>query len=994
MSLPVKISFLFCLFWGLHFSQGFNPPIYQAKNFTLEHGLPSNAIYCIFKDSRGIVWIGTENGLVKYDGKSFKIYNTFNGLIGNLIWDIQEDKNHHLWFACYNKGLSKFDGTKFTNYTQKDGLVNPKIRRLFFDKEGKLYIGTNEGLSILYQGEFYNLDKKESTKHQFDKFQIMQFWEEDNHVFLLSRTHYMHRIVKTKKGFQLDSLGKNYKGLNFDMQMPLYLQKVAENTYMSSSEKIQMTRFINGKTNISILDKAFFWNVAQNQNDYYLACNGIYVNSGGLMLYQNGQVYPLNKKYGIHSNQIWSVYFDAETQQLYVGSMDNGLYIIDLKTQLPFYKQSNLVDYLKAKDKEVLLFTDYLVLKKGKEAKTIHLSSFENEVRVKYKLDLKKNHLYNIGFYATKVELHQNKLYVLTNVGIFILLPNGKLDNFIYGPKNEIGVYNESKVITTHPYGNVYEYFKKGNQWKPVEYAPDNIRSNYFFSSSTQIDTTYYFLDKNHGVYCGTPATRVKKIPMFSKSNKRWVYITSYKNQLYLVSDEGEIVCYLQKGQHYQLHKKWDHRHYKGVTIQSVEIIDGKLVILSNAGLNIISNHRNHFLDKEQGLFLRDFIRTKTIGNELAIIQKSGYYLINISKLLWNSSHKNHVRISNIQMQGKKPISDLLWHKNIKNADYYPYHQNNFTILLELFEYSHPKKMNLSYSFDKKNWIPIDQNKINVQSLSSGKYSIFIKQEDYFHGQQDIYPIYTFEIGKPFWLQWWFILSSFLGIALLVAYAIHRRIRKVQQLAAEKEFINKRIAETKLEALQSQMNPHFIFNALTAIQSYVLDHDIDNTLMYMNDFSRLIRQTLEFSSKTAISIKEERDYIERFVKIENLRFGDQVSFQFLIHPKELIEYAIPPMLIQPLIENAFEHAFTIRRKPYQLIVQIEKNPYNEIEISVKDNGEGFKHDTPSAHESKALKIIAERLQLLDETFDAQLNIARSEGWTIISFKLSEKSSHL
>ena len=101
-----------------------------SKNITLNEGLPSNNIKCFFKDSRGYMWIGTDAGLCRYDGKNYKVYNESNGLKYTQVWSIVEDKEHNLWFSIYGNGLAKFDGEKFTYFNEKNGLINNNIRNL------------------------------------------------------------------------------------------------------------------------------------------------------------------------------------------------------------------------------------------------------------------------------------------------------------------------------------------------------------------------------------------------------------------------------------------------------------------------------------------------------------------------------------------------------------------------------------------------------------------------------------------------------------------------------------------------------------------------------------------------------------------------------------------------------------------------------------------------------------------------------------------------
>ena len=131
------------------------------KNITINDGLPSNGVKCFFKDSRGILWIGTDAGLCRYDGRNYKVYNESNGLKYTKVWSIVEDQEHNLWLSVYGNGLAKFDGKKFTHFNTKHGLINNNIRKIHFSKKHNcLILATENGLSIFDGKRFKSFQKK------------------------------------------------------------------------------------------------------------------------------------------------------------------------------------------------------------------------------------------------------------------------------------------------------------------------------------------------------------------------------------------------------------------------------------------------------------------------------------------------------------------------------------------------------------------------------------------------------------------------------------------------------------------------------------------------------------------------------------------------------------------------------------------------------------------------------------------------------------------
>jgi ligand-binding sensor domain-containing protein len=132
-----------------------------SKNITVNDGLPSNGIKCFFKDSRGLLWIGTDAGLCCYDGSTYKVFNETNGLKYDKVWSIAEDENKNIWLSLYGNGLAKYDGKKFTYYDEKDGLVNNSIRKIHYSKKYKcLIFATENGLGLYDFKEFKSFLKK------------------------------------------------------------------------------------------------------------------------------------------------------------------------------------------------------------------------------------------------------------------------------------------------------------------------------------------------------------------------------------------------------------------------------------------------------------------------------------------------------------------------------------------------------------------------------------------------------------------------------------------------------------------------------------------------------------------------------------------------------------------------------------------------------------------------------------------------------------------
>jgi len=173
----------------------------------------------------------------------------------------------------------------------------------------------------------------------------------------------------------------------------------------------------------------------------------------------------------------------------------------------------------------------------------------------------------------------------------------------------------------------------------------------------------------------------------------------------------------------------------------------------------------------------------------------------------------------------------------------------------------------------------------------------------------------------------------------------------------------------KQQLLRTQMNPHFIFNALSAIQVFILENDKEKAAAFLSDFARLMRQVLKSSNYEYITLKEEVDVIGYYLRLQQLRFSRPFKFEINIDRElDLAVTMVPPMLTQPFLENAIEHGFKHSEEEGFLFVRFIKSEKSLV-IEVDDNGEGIDSSLmvkDKSHDSMAMKITKARLQILEK----------------------------
>lgn len=226
-------------------------------------------------------------------------------------------------------------------------------------------------------------------------------------------------------------------------------------------------------------------------------------------------------------------------------------------------------------------------------------------------------------------------------------------------------------------------------------------------------------------------------------------------------------------------------------------------------------------------------------------------------------------------------------------------------------------------------------------------------------------------------------------LALLLSFLLYRnRLQKLrfrsemQQSQQEQEqkatALQKQISEATLSALQAQMNPHFIFNSLNVIQSFVYSGEKKLSSHLIGKFSDLVRQTFQFSRSSLITLEEELSFIRNYTELEIHRMGPDIEIQFEIDPHiHLKEVQLPPLLIQPYVENSLRHGLYHKEGKRWLSISVEENN-KSVRVMIEDNGVGRNTANTISLESEHLSFAsganAERIKLLNQLNELHLDI--------------------
>jgi hypothetical protein len=306
-----------------------------------------------------------------------------------------------------------------------------------------------------------------------------------------------------------------------------------------------------------------------------------------------------------------------------------------------------------------------------------------------------------------------------------------------------------------------------------------------------------------------------------------------------------------------------------------------------------------------------------------------------------------------------------------------PHHQNNLGFDFKGIHLNSDLPMQYRWMLKgaETQWSPVTtQSAVNYAKLSPGDYVFAVQATiDGVHFSPSVEA--PFSIEKPFWERWWFRILALALVAFSVWLVVKQREKKIkaeaEAIRSQLEMKNKML-ELEQKALQLQMNPHFIFNALNSIQSLVSEKSFQEARAEINNFAQLMRSILSNSRKPFISLQEEINTLDRYLKMEQL--CQKNTFTYHLHTSQNIdkeELMLPSMLLQPFVENAIIHGIAHLPHDGNIIVSFDLQQ-DILYCVISDNGVGrtraaeLQGAQRKGHQSTALAVTTERLAAMSK----------------------------
>ena len=303
------------------------------------------------------------------------------------------------------------------------------------------------------------------------------------------------------------------------------------------------------------------------------------------------------------------------------------------------------------------------------------------------------------------------------------------------------------------------------------------------------------------------------------------------------------------------------------------------------------------------------------------------------------------------------------------------YKENNIEIYYAAPSFKNPGRFPVMYKINNGKWLYAGAtNSLKLASLSPGDYNIIFAQDA--GGGKPVHEAsVVLSIATPFWRTAWFWMLTMIFCGSLI-YSYYRwqtgLLKKQNQLLTEKVTLERNLHKSVLTSIRSQMNPHFFYNALNTIQSYIVNDEKRNASTYLSKFSRLTRTILEMTGKETVTLAEEINALKLYLDLEKVRFNNALSCSIhVVKGLDTDEVRIPSMIVQPYIENSIKHGLLHKAGEKMLLVDFLKKDEN-LCIVIDDNGIGRKKSMElnkiraDKHKPFATEANLKRIEILNQ----------------------------
>lgn len=963
----------------------------------------------IFQDTEGFTWIGAEKGLYRFDGRTVKKYpsnlNDSTSLKDNLVnGGFFEDSKANIWFCtntaihCYHR---KSDNFKRYHLEKKGLRIENAYQAIYLEKDSFLWLraGNNElfrfdihkhtqskvlGKTQLDIGLFPGVDREGALKYLFstdgsdsiglEVIEIFQdsllhspqmhfdgsdpdqpalnvftvLYEENASIWLSTQLGIVKWDGLENSNLDFFTIGRNAGKsirqidaksiLVLDFDVGLFLFNKKEGTFSKIETKLITDQKFNLNKSLGTpyIDPQGNWWFSLNQEGLvYTNTNKLKVNSIPKMKLFNGA-----------DNYRYRTFLQDAEENVWLSTLFDGIFLVDkdgnkLKHYHPMNPQSNS---LFSKQAYHIMLDDAENLWVG-TAKGVAMKA-AGQAEFKQVFDVEGKPVpYVLYFYQLK----------------------------------------SGEILASTIQRGIYQIFSEKGEWKLKQIYTTQADSEHFESiyedNSGSIYISHKMVEVHVFSFADSKLKKLAELPIagfingfHEDRNGQSLWIATSAGLVELDKTDLSIPPKIYTEEHGLVSKQ----------LQSmVSDKGGNLWLGTNKGLvrfNPLDTVFHHFslADGTQSGLFYEYAALEHTDGSFWFGGNNGVTIVRPEEIDFLKNDPI-VQLTNIKINDELPTDlagDLTNATNVSLLKQIKrdYEENTLTFEFVAIDYSDPKATQLEYKMEgiEENWVRLQKGEsgfVRYLKLPPDTYTFKVRAANSDGIWSKEKTLLKITITPPWWQTWW-ACALYVLIVGGAIYGIYRiriaQIRKDEALKRKEAEFKQLAAETETAVLRLQMNPHFIFNSMNSINSYILQKDVRTASDYLNRFAKLMRMILKFAAKPMIAVSDEVDLLELYLQTEAMRFEKQFAYSFdLPEDMDPDDFVIPTMILQPFVENAIWHGLS--KKKGEGHIKISFREENESLIcSVEDNGVGRAASNHKAktHESKAMSITGRRLQLL------------------------------
>ncbi|MBN1340095.1 MAG: histidine kinase [Bacteroidales bacterium] len=906
--------------------------LYPCRSYTVKDGLSSSIVFGMVQDTGKYIWFATDNGISRFDGKSFRNFTTKDKLSHNSVTGIFVSDDGSIFASTYGKGIDVFRNGKFSHCDPGPGA--PEFLNDFVIRNDTIFSFIGNNFYIFPSCTNDSTRSQPLTMTITGSF-ISLFLSGTGTILLSSSTGLFSYCNGQLKDYAMPA----------GMTGPVYV----------ISEDGDGNLWFGGRSEIFTADQHSGNRVIQmNLNDKQrIKCllpasgNRLWysVVNLGLFCHENGIIKQVGPRFGFDETEINFIKEDHE-KNIWVGTYGKGifcfnnLYITNFSTDDGF--PSNYI-------------TDIVSDGTGK----ILVGTYRGLVVIE-----------------DGVITGPEKISSLFSDYIWELSPAGDSSTFVVTGDSSYSalVFRGSGLIPVPPTsvcrmgksgrirGSWYNYLivsEPGATTDSIILLGEKKEENFVYNRINSI-----VFEPPDGIWAGTS----KGLWLLKNGTARdfpgdtvlgsciWEIKAGPAGNIWIAASGG-IAVHSESG----FKKYCETDGYDLSSCTAIEFDDTQRAWIGTpGGLYVMKDQKLRFLTRNSGLISSEItsLHFDAKSGNLFVGTVQGLSVIDLE--MYDSYEYTVPRL--YFMVDGFPLGPVTGKIKI------PYRESHLKVSFSSVYFRNPEAVSYRYILQGKTgeWTETRSNTLDFAYLGPGNYNLMIQAR----GENNVWtePIQMpFYIVPPFWKTTGFIEISFLTLLLSTLLLVWVRYRNAKKRMNEKLALTGKITELKYQAFSAAMNPHFIFNSLNSIQHFINTKDTFSANEYLAKFSRLIRMNLDGAGKGEIRLADELKKITAYLELERMRFGSRLGYEISvndnINPDKTL---IPNMIIQPFVENAIWHGILPKEKG-KVGLSIEKDEDERLLIKITDDGIGFeegKKNSKPNHVSMGMKIITERLEMI------------------------------